>query len=106
MIIKPKEARGDYVTMKLTSGDEIIGTVTETTDNYVSLKNVVKLHISQRDGAQFIPMLITAPTAEDLTFMRSQIVVLFKHKDLKDPVISNYITATSSIVVPNSGLVM
>jgi hypothetical protein len=93
---------GETYTFKLTSGEEVLGKVTEIQDNYVSLKDPV----SVAPGPQGLGLMQSMFTADPKDPARLNInnVTIFALTD--ESVKAKYIEATSGIIVPDKKLIL
>lgn len=94
---------GDTVTLKMSSGEELIGTYkSEDATSYV-IDRPVSLSVGPKGGPALTPYLMTVnpQNARDLAFNKSLVVcVANTEKDLA----SQYSTAMSGIVAAPAGL--
>jgi hypothetical protein len=93
---------GETYTFKLTSGEEVVGKVTEIQDHMVSLKDPV----SVAPGPQGLGLMQSMFTADPKAPARLNInnVTIFALTD--ESVKAKYIEATSGIVVPEKKLIL
>jgi hypothetical protein len=93
---------GETYTFKLTSGEEVVGTVTEIQNNMVSLKDPV----SVAPGPQGLGLMQSMFTADPKDPARLNInnVTIFALTD--ESVKVKYIEATSGLVVPDKKLIL
>ena len=93
---------GETYTFKLTSGEEVVGKVTEIQDHYVSLKDPV----SVAPGPQGLGLMQSMFTADPKDSARLNInnVTIFALTD--ESVKAKYIEATTGIVVPDKKIIM
>jgi hypothetical protein len=93
---------GETYTFKLTSGEEVVGTVTEIHHNIVSLKDPV----SVAPGPQGLGLMQSMFTADPKDPARLNInnVTIFALTD--ESVKAKYIEATTGLVVPDKKLIL
>lgn len=93
---------GETYTFKLTSGEEVLGKVTEVQDHYVLLKDPV----SVAPGPQGLGLMQSMFTADPKDSARLNInnVTIFALTD--ESVKAKYIEATTGIVVPDKKIIM
>lgn len=93
---------GETYTFKLTSGEEVVGKVTEIQDHLVSLKDPV----SVAPGPQGLGLMQSMFTADPSDPARLNInnVTIFALTD--ESVKAKYIEATSGLVVPDKKLIL
>lgn len=93
---------GETYTFKLTSGEEVVGKVTEIQDHYVSLRDPV----SVAPGPQGLGLMQSMFTADPKDSARLNInnVTIFALTD--ESVKAKYIEATTGIVVPDKKIIM
>jgi hypothetical protein len=93
---------GETYTFKLTSGEEVVGKVTDIQDNYLSLKDPV----SVAPGPQGLGLIQSMFTADPKDPARLNInnVTIFALTD--DSVKAKYIEATTGLVVPDKKLIL
>lgn len=93
---------GETYTFKLTSGEEVVGTVTEIQNNIVSLKDPV----SVAPGPQGLGLMQSMFTADPKDPARLNInnVTIFALTD--ESVKAKYVEATTGLVVPDKKLIL
>lgn len=93
---------GETYTFKLTSGEEVVGKVTEIQDHYVSLRDPV----SVAPGPQGLGLMQSMFTADPKDSARLNInnVTIFALTD--ESVKAKYIEATTGLVVPDKKIIM
>ena len=93
---------GSTYTFKLTSGEEVVGKVTEIQDNYVSLKDPV----SVAPGPQGLGLIQSMFTADpkDPAKLNINNVTIFALTD--EGVKAKYVEATTGLVVPDKKLIL
>jgi hypothetical protein len=88
--------------VKVTSGEEIIGKVIAQTDDAITLEQGITIGMGQ-NGMQLIPaMFTTLPTAE-LTINTANITMV---ADTSDDVVDAYREATTGIKAPDKKIIM
>ena len=97
MLLKKKPQEGSIVTVKLVTGDEVVGKLTEISDG-VSITKPICIAMSP-NGLAFVPFMLGAPEDATIEFKTSQVVACVEaRKEIRDV----YIQSTSGIV-PASG---
>ena len=94
--------------LKMTSGDELLGEITEQTDTYVTIKNPVRVVIMPSKSDPRTPTVGFAPWAEwadekEFTIGMAHVIVMMK------PVqefINQYNSMFGGIVAPSSKLIL
>lgn len=105
MLLNTAPKVSDIVTIRLYTGEEVIGRMESRSDNTVTLKKPVVLHVQQTPSGldvRFGALLVSAE-ADTVTFHISALsfAPLLTREDLKQ----GYQQATSTIVTPPSGLI-
>ena len=93
---------GETYTFKLTSGEEVVGKVTEVQDHYVSLKDPV----SVAPGPQGLGLMQSMFTADPSDPARLNINNVTIYALTDETVKAKYIEATSGLVVPDKKLIL
>jgi hypothetical protein len=93
---------GETYTFKLTSGEEVVGKVTEIQDHVVSLKDPV----SVAPGPQGLGLMQSMFTADPKDPARLNINNVTIYALTDESVKAKYIEATSGIVVPEKKLIL
>lgn len=101
-------AINDVVSLKLTSGEEIVGRVTAVEDGITITKPIHIVAVMQPNGQaaiQFAPFLYSAP--EDANFHFTAAKLALAPIKARADITKNYLEATSSIALPpKNGLVL
>lgn len=96
-----KQNTMDIVSIKLVTGEEIIGTLLNKTDHTLTLKKPIALTITQT-GLSFIPYIISSDVQSEtpeIEFNRNTVISISKtHKSFAD----KYIETTTGIKIPNN----
>jgi hypothetical protein len=108
MLIEKRNAPeiNDIVTIKLASGEEIVGKLTDRTAETVSLAKPVQIIMqpinAQQMGLAFHPVLGSVQEHANVQFA----MALLSIRPLKtsEDVIRNYIQATTSLLTPGAGV--
>jgi len=100
-MIQSKLSPGDIISIKLINGEEIMGRLVDDTPAKTIIKSVRALVISQ-EGAGFMPVMMTVEPDASLEVMKTGVMITFKHPDLNNAVVKEYIRATSGIEVVSS----
>jgi hypothetical protein len=93
---------GETYTFKLTSGEEVVGKVTELEDNIASLHDPVSVAPGPQ-GLGLIQSMFTADPKESARLNMNN-VTIFALTD--ESVKAKYIQATSGIIVPDKKLIL
>jgi len=99
LLEKTSFGEGDIVTVKLTSGEEIIGKYVSGTDDQIVLEKVLMLAMSQK-GVGMAPYLITVNPDNKLRFNKSLIVVV---AETDKEIANQYIYQTTGIQPVGTG---
>lgn len=94
MLINKGTTVGDVVTIKLTSGEELLGTLRE--DNVTNVK-ISKLRVltSTKEGIGMMPYVLTVDPDTDITLNRSTIVIM---ETTDKEYASSYTKATTGLI--------
>jgi len=87
--------KGDVITVKLTSAEEVIGRFVEENSNTILLKKPLTFMMGQQ-GIGLIPYAFSAPEDADIALWRTAIVSCFKSSK---QVADQYIKQTTGLVV-------
>lgn len=93
---------GETYTFKLTSGEEVLGKVTEVQDHYVLLKDPV----SVAPGPQGLGLMQSMFTANPADPARLNINNVTIYALTDESVKAKYVEATSGIIVPDKKLIL
>lgn len=93
---------GETYTFKLTSGEEVVGKVTDIQDHMVSLKDPV----SVAPGPQGLGLMQSMFTADPKDPARLNINNVTIYALTDDSVKAKYIEATSGLIVPDKSIIM
>lgn len=93
---------GETYTFKLTSGEEVVGKVTEIQDHYVSLRDPV----SVAPGPQGLGLMQSMFTANPADPARLNINNVTIYALTDESVKAKYVEATSGIIVPDKKLIL
>lgn len=88
----------NIVSIKLVTGEEIVGRLTSETSETITLEKPVMLTINQK-GMGFAPVCISVDDASEFTFKQAH--VLFKAETRKE-IVDPYIQATTGIQLATS----
>jgi hypothetical protein len=88
--------------IKVTSGEEIIGKVIEQTDVTITLEQGITIGMGQQ-GMQLIPAMFTTLPTANLTINTANITMF---ADTSDDVIDAYREATTGIKTPDKKIIM
>lgn len=93
MLINKGFSTNDVVTLKLTSGEELVGRFVEETDTHIKLSKIMVLTMGPQ-GVGMVPYLFTVESDREIPISLSTVVV--KVESAKDSA-SQYIQATTGI---------
>ena len=95
MIIDKGVSVGEVVTIKLTSGEELIATLVEDNSNFVKVSKP-RVLASAQNGIGMAPYLFTVDPGKDVKLTKATIVVL---EPTEKDYASQYTKATTGIIV-------
>ena len=95
MLIYKGVSLGEIVTIKLTSGEELVAKLVSETTEYIRIARPLVLTMGQQ-GIGMVPYLFTVDPDKQINLTRSTITVL---ETTEDSASKQYIKATSGIVV-------
>ena len=95
MIIDKGVSAGDVVTIKLTSGEELIANLVEENDKYVKVSKP-RVLASAQGGIGMAPYLFTVDPDKEIKLARATIVVL---EPTEKESASSYTKATTGLIV-------
>lgn len=95
MLIEAPYKTGDTVSLKLTSGEEIVGRLEEETDNVIRLSKPLMLTASQQ-GVGLAPFMFTVNPESKFTLNKNTVTCVVK---TEKEMASQYITSTSGLAV-------
>ncbi len=108
MLLEKKPTVGEVVTIRLLSGEEVIGKLASNDSQGVKLAKPIQIVVQMtRDnqmGIQFAPLMASTDEDASMTFPNSAIVIapIVTRTD----VASQYLKATTSLEIPPSGLII
>lgn len=94
MLIYKGVTTGEVITVKLTSGEELVAKLIEETDTFIKVSRPLVLTMGQQ-GIGMVPYLFTVDPEKDIRIARSTITVL--EATDKDSA-SQYTKATTGII--------
>ena len=94
MLINKGVSSGDIVTIKLTSGEELVAKLIEENPMQIKIARPLVLTMGQQ-GIGMVPYLFTVDPDKDISMSRSTITVL---EITEDSAAKQYIKATTGIV--------
>lgn len=95
MIIDKGVSVGEVITLKLTSGEEVIATLVEETDKYIKVSKPRVLTAAQ-GGIGMAPYLFTVDPDKNIKIAASTVVVL---EPTEKESASSYTKATTGLIV-------
>ena len=102
MLFEKKFSDGDVVTLKLISGEEVLGRFVSEDMVSITLSKPLTIGMTPK-GPAMAPVLMTVDPDNDLTFNRSSVIVYVKcHKEIAN----QYIFQTTGIQPVSSGTVL
>lgn len=84
---------GDIVTLKLTSGDEVIAKLVEETDKYIKISRPLALAAS-RQGIGMVQYLYTVDPDREIKISRNSVMIF---EPTESEVVKQYIQTTTNI---------
>lgn len=101
LLEKSKFDQNDVVTLKLGSGEEVLGKYVSEDMMSITLSKCLMIAMTAK-GPAMAPILMTVDPDKDLTFSKSNITVMA----LSDKEIANqYTTQTTGIAIPKGSMV-
>ena len=94
MLINKGVSSGDIVTIKLTSGEELVAKLIEENPMQIKIARPLVLTMGQQ-GIGMVPYLFTVDPDKDISMSRSTITVL---ETTEDSAAKQYVKATTGIV--------
>ena len=94
MIIDKGLTVGEVITIKLTSGEEILGTLVEDNVNYLKVSKPRAL-TSAEGGIGMVPFVFTVDPSRDLKIFRTTVIVA---EPTEKEFASSYTKATTGII--------
>ena len=95
MLINKGPTIGEVVTIKLTSGEELLGTLREDNPSFVKVSKLKAL-TSTKEGLGMMTYVLTVDPDQDININRS-VIILMEPTDKEFA--SSYTKATSGIIV-------
>ena len=74
MLIDKGVAQGEVITLKLTSGEELIGKMSEETDSYYKLNKPMVIGMGQK-GPGLMPYLFTVSPDKEVKLMKTTVTM-------------------------------
>jgi hypothetical protein len=74
MLISKGVAQGEVITLKLTSGEELVAKLTEETDSYYKLSKPMVIGMGQQ-GPGLMPYLFTVSPDADVKLLKTTVTV-------------------------------
>ena len=102
MLKKPSLSIGDYITIRLQTGEEIVGPVTDITNEYIELAKPRMLIIQQGQNGPVAGLSVfmhLADPDQNFPFYKSTIIT---HAKLSENSKADYIQAVSGIIMPSA----
>jgi hypothetical protein len=95
MLINKGASVGDVVTMKLVSGEELLGTLREETDSYVKVSKLKAL-TSTKEGLGMMQYVLTVDPEQDIKVNRAVIIMM---EPTDKEFASSYTKATTGLIL-------
>jgi len=93
MLIEAPYTTGDVISVRLSSGEEIVGKLLADDTNTMKLKQPLAAMMSEK-GLAMIPFMLTVDPEKDLTVSKNQIVITAKsNKEVAD----HYLQSTTGL---------
>ncbi len=100
LLKKSKPKAGDYVALKLVSGDEIITKIKEINNDEISVSKPIAVIMAPNGAMAFVPFMFGADEESDLIFKTNQVVAMaHAREEFKNAYIEN-----TSGITPAGGL--
>lgn len=96
MIIETPYKKGDIVSLKLSSGEELVGKFEDETDQQIKIKNPLVLSMVPNGGVGLAPYMMTVDPKSVFKFKSSAVTCVLK---TVDDTAKSYIQATSGIQI-------
>lgn len=101
MLFEKKYGEGDVVTLKLSSGEEVLGKFVAEDMMSITLSKCLMIAMTAK-GPAMAPILMTVDPDKDLTFNKNSITVITaSDKDIA----AQYTTQTTGIAIPKGSIV-
>jgi len=95
MLIEAPYAKGDVISVRLSSTEEIVGKLLEETDKTIKLKQPLAALMSEK-GVAMVPLMLTVNPESDLVINKNQIMIMAKTiKEVSD----HYLQSTTGITL-------
>jgi len=95
MLIEAPYATGDVVSVRLSSGEEIVGKLLDDNDKTIKLKQPLSAIMSEK-GLAMLPFMLTVNPEADLVVNKNQIMITAKSiKEVAD----HYLQSTTGITL-------
>jgi len=95
MLIEAPYATGDVVSIRLSSGEEIVGKLLDDNDKTIKLKQPLSAIMSEK-GLAMLPFMLTVNPEADLVVNKNQIMITAKSiKEVAD----HYLQSTTGITL-------
>lgn len=102
LLEKTKFNEGDVLTMKLISGEEVIGKLVSETEEYFTLDRPLMLAIGQK-GVAMAPVLMTVNIDSTLKFSKNAVIVMAKSDG---EIAKQYVYQTTGIQPVSAGSII
>lgn len=93
MLFNKPYSDGDVITLKLTSGEEILASFNEETETYFVLRKPMVL-VNSGQGAGIVPYILSSDEDANLRLMKNSVVV---HTPTQSEMAKEYLSKTSGI---------
>ena len=95
MLIETSYKKGDVVTVRLSSGEEIVARMQDETDTVLKLSKPMAAMMSEK-GLALIPFILTVDPETDINLNKNQ--VMFVAKPVKE-ISDHYLQSTTGITL-------
>lgn len=98
---KSRFSANDVVTLKLISGEEVLGKFISEDMMSISLSRVLMIAMTAK-GPAMAPILMTVDPDKDLTFQKSAVSIITSSDS---EIAAQYTTQTTGIAIPKGGII-
>jgi hypothetical protein len=95
MFIETPIKNGDTVTLKLISGEEVVGRLSDITESYFTLSKPMTF-IMGPQGLGMVPYMFSAPQDANIKIKESAVTAIAK---TDEPVSKQYVAQTSNLII-------
>jgi hypothetical protein len=100
VLVEKKDLAGEIVSLKLTSGDELVAKLVEETLTEVKIENPIAVAMAPTGGVALIPFMLGIAEKSTLTLKKTDVLVLTKtRRELENA----FIEQTTGLQTTSSG---